>query len=233
MFTPVYLFLNPLDLALIAFALLVFPLLQLVTSRRRMASPSLIRRYLRSLTILAIPLIVLAVDWIGAGRTATALGLDTPPSMRGLIGLGVAALAILALIAVTWLQPVPADAERRVTLLLRLRGPGLQPDRPDEFRLACAYALVIGCGGELLFRAFLFFVLVPLAGLIPTIVIASLADALAHGYRSRRQLLRALLSAAAFSVGYALTFSLWWLMAIRSAAGLQSAWAGYRLARAS
>lgn len=234
MLAPVYHGLNPLDLALAAFLVVGFPLLQRTSAimRRRKPETSLIRRYLRSSIVLGVPLLLLAIDWIGTGRGAPALGLDLPPSFRGVIGLGVAVLVILALFGMTLLQPVPADPGKRLAMARRLRGGGLLPDSPYELRAAFAYALVVGCGSELLFRAFLLWFFIPLAGFVGAVVIAALAYGLGQGARNRRDVLIAILAAAAFTAAYAFTFSLWWLMAIHTAAAMQGSWAGYRLAHA-
>lgn len=234
MFDPVFHGLNRLDIALGLFLVLVFPLLQLVTSlwRRHRGERSLIRRYLRNSVILGVPLIVLAADWIGTGRTALALGLDMPISQRGLIGLGIAALLIVAMLVITVLQPIPSDPEKRIAMARKMKGGGLLPDTRTELTLAMVYGVIVGCGGELLFRAFLLWLFVPLVGLATAVIVAALAYGIGHGYRNRREALMSLVSAFAFTLAYAFTFSIWWLMAIHTAAALQGAWAGYRLARA-
>ena len=234
MFTPLLDHLNPIDLALAAFLVLAFPALQLASSLRprpKQAS-STARRYLRSMAILAGPLIVLAIDWLGSGRSLAALGLALPPPFRGLIGLGIAGAAIAGLVLVSYLQAVPRDPARLAAMRARMKGAGPQPASPREYRLSIVFAFVIGCGTELLFRGYLLWALAPIAGLAGAVSIAALAYGIGHGFRNRKQALMAILSALVFTAAYVATGSLWWLMLIHTAAALQGGWAGYRLSRA-
>ena len=138
---------------------------------------------------------------------------------------------MLALTLVTVVQFSTRDPRKLEAMRARMKRGGLSPETPRELALGMVYAFIVGCGSEILFRAFLLWVFTPFAGLAGAVAIAALAYGIGHGFRNRRQALSAILSALAFTLGYALTFSLWWLMAIHTFAALQASWSGYRLSR--
>ena len=233
MFQPLFAALNPVDVALVAFLVLAFPALQIASTLRPKpkAPRSLTRRYLRSGAILGVPLIVLAIDWLGSGRGAAALGLALPPPFRGQIGLWIAVFAVVVLTLMTIVQSSTRDPRKLEAMRAQMKAGGLSPETPRELALGFVYAFIVGCGSEVLFRGFLLWAFIPLAGLAGAVAIAALAYGIGHGFRNRRQALIAVLSAVAFTLAYALTLSLWWLMAIHTFAALQASWSGYRLSR--
>jgi membrane protease YdiL (CAAX protease family) len=74
-------------------------------------------------------------------------------------------------------------------------------------------------GWEILYRGFLLWFLSPYIGIAGAICLASFAYGLARGYQGRRQLVGSIASAFAFTVAFAITRSLWWLMLLHAARG--------------
>jgi len=112
----------------------------------------------------------------------------------------------------------------------RLSEAGLIAATPDDLAYSVVLALLIGCGTELLFRGFLYGFFAPLIGQIGALVVAALAYGLGHGSRTTGQAVGSVVSAFAFTIAFALTGSLWWLMLVHTAVGLSGLWWGYRLA---
>jgi len=101
------------------------------------------------------------------------------------------------------------------------------PQDRDETRAYLAFTPFAGFGWEILYRGFLLWWLAPLVGIIAAVSISSLAYGLAHGWQSQAQGIGSIVSAFLFTIGYALTGSLWWLIAIHTAlplVGLLAAW---------
>jgi membrane protease YdiL (CAAX protease family) len=73
---------------------------------------------------------------------------------------------------------------------------------------------VAGVAWEVLFRGYLLWALTPRVGIVGAVFVASVAYGVAHGYKSPRQFTSSLVSALLFTIAYALTHSLWWLMLI-------------------
>jgi membrane protease YdiL (CAAX protease family) len=142
------------------------------------------------------------------------LGMAWPPSDAGLAGFAVAAMLILGFLTMVLL------AKPKPTTPLELEAMADMPQSKGEAWLFGALAPVLGFGWEALYRAYLLWYLTPLVGLIPAIVIASVAYGLAHGLKSRFQVIGSLVSAFLFTIGFAVTKSLWWLVAIHIAAPL-------------
>jgi membrane protease YdiL (CAAX protease family) len=185
-------------------------------------------RLRKSAVILGLPLLLLAVDWLGSGRDAAALGLAIPPTASGLIGLAFAALVATAVLISFGFDWPKSSPENRAQALVRLKKAGLAPQSGTELSYAVLQAVLIGCGTEILFRGFLIWAFVPLSGLWGGVVVSALAYGLGHGDTDWRRLLGATISAFVFATAYGLTLSLWWLMAIHTFFGLQAAWIGYR-----
>ena len=140
------------------------------------------------------------------GRSAALLGLDLPVSTTGLIGIA-AALVILAALAAAILLKRPATPSAgqspRADLL---------PQTDRDTRLFILFSLVAGFGWELLYRGFLLWALTPLLGAPAAVVVAATAYGLAHGSRGIGSLIGAIISSFLFTIAYALTGSLWWLI---------------------
>jgi membrane protease YdiL (CAAX protease family) len=187
----------------------------------------------KSAVIIGLPLLVLALDWFGTGRDAASLGLAIPPSAAGQIGLGIASFIIGGVLLCTLFGWPQSSPENRAKALARLQDKGLVPQTRKELAYAVLQAFLIGCGSEILFRGFLVWAFAPFLGLWGAVVGSALAYGLGHGDKEWRRLLAATVSALAFTLCFALTSSLWWLMALHTFIGLQAAWIGYRSSAAT
>jgi len=69
-------------------------------------------------------------------------------------------------------------------------------------------------GWEVLYRGFLLQLLPPIIGLPFAIVASALAYGIAHGYKNPKELIASIISAFIFTIAYAWTHSIWWLILI-------------------
>ena len=155
-------------------------------------------------------LALLVANWLMKGRSAHALGLDAPTSTPALVGLGLAIVLLAALGLSRGVQSRPlrpeVEAARRA----------LFPDTPGETCLFLLVTLAAGGGWEILYRGFLLFYLPPATGVWGAIVIAAFAYGAAHGFKAAKQFAASVMSALAFTIGYAVTANLWWLMVLHT-----------------
>lgn len=196
-----------LDYVLGILLLLVIPVLQVWRSRPSSGTPkSKGPRYLKSIMMIAGLLAILTFDWIVSGRTMQELGLGFPRQAPALVGLGLAVFLLAVLAAASLRKPsagrADMDKARRE----------LFPDTPDETRLFLLFAVTVGLGWEVLYRGFLVPFLQSYTGVVPAIMVAALAYALGHGVKSWGQFVRSLIAALAFTIGYAVTANIWWLI---------------------
>ncbi|MFC0254618.1 CPBP family intramembrane glutamic endopeptidase, partial [Massilia consociata] len=156
--------------------------------------------------------------WVGssqAGYTSHQLGFDIPLSSAGAWGLGFAVL----LLACLWV--IGSVIERRKTPQARAADEGKMLDSslswPRDSKEAMAFAasmLIMTSGWEVLYRGFLLLLLTPMIGLPLAIVASSIAYGIGHGYKNPKQLIASIISAFVFTIAYAWTQSLWWLILI-------------------
>lgn len=177
-------------------------------ARRNRPPEPRIHTYRRGIFLAAVLAALLAADWGMAGRSPALLGLGWPPATPGLIGLALAALLLVTAAVVVRsakANPKAADA-----------GAAMLPQTPSERRLFLIMVAVLGVAWEALYRGYLIWALQPRMGLPLAIAAAATAYGLAHGYKSARQLGGSLVSAVLFTLGFALTHSLWWLIALHA-----------------
>lgn len=221
------------EFTLAACLILVLPALQWRKHLRKSAPMEISRgtRYMRTIATVAILLLVLAVDWWWAARPLAALGFDMPVSPRGKIGLVIAVVLIAAVVVGAWLSMRRMTGEKRAMYRTKFESNDLLPRTSAEFWTFMLVALVIGAGWEVLYRGFLLWLLSPLVGVIGAVCIAALAYGMAHGYKSRRQFVGSIVSAFAFTIAFALTHSLWWLMLLHTFVSAFGGLNSYRMFR--
>jgi len=198
------------------------PLRALWNSRSGKSPRTRTRRYLATIAEISALLtgLLLVVHLNGIGPAA--LGLAWPPPPAGQAGLVVAAVLTIGFLgAVLYAKPKSGSA-REAAAIAEL------PKSRDEMLAYLAFTPFAGFGWEILYRGFLLWWLTPLVGLVGAVVIASFAYGLAHGWKNRTQGLGSILSAFLFTIGYAITGSLWWLIAVHSALPLIGLLAGWR-----
>lgn len=203
-----------LDYILLAALLVVLPgeALWHTVARRDRPKPMLAARLVRSLRIIVALLIVLVVAWSYAGRPLASLGLDAPLSTGGLIGLALAVTLVgLMGVAGAAMKAKGGDCQPAGDAL------AMMPQTPADTRLFILFAFVAGIGWELLYRGFVMWALTPIIGLAGAVIVAGVAYALGHGSRDSKSLVGSVISSFLFTIGFALTGSLWWLIVLHIA----------------
>jgi membrane protease YdiL (CAAX protease family) len=198
--------------ALLGLALLVgIPAEALARKAAKRPPRARARRYVQ--TIVEAGLLTLAAGLVAwrAGLRPADLGLGFPPPVSGTIGLALAAALIVGLTATVLLVSPSSRAIRDD------KGGSIMPRTRSELRLFVLLSLVIGFGWEFLYRAYLLWWVEPIVGVPLAVLLASIAYALAHGWEGWRPALGSLVAALLFTAGYAVTRSLWWLVAIHTA----------------
>lgn len=160
--------------------------------------------------------------WSGQ-HSADALGLGWPRSPGGAWGLAIAGALLLVLYIVGKVMEARASPEERARQQDKMRDK--LPDMPFVFpgtrleTVACLVAMVgMVATWEILFRGYLLLVLTPFTGMPVAVVLAATVYGAAHGYQSPKQFFGSIAASLAFTVGYALTGSLWWLIVLHAAA---------------
>ena len=180
------------------------------------------RRYLATIVEIAALLLGLGlIVYLNAIGPAE-LGLAWPPPPAGRIGLIIAAALIVGLLAAVLLQKPKRRSAGEQEAIAEL------PQSRDEMLAHLAFTPFAGFGWEILYRGFLLWWLTPIVGIVASVVIASLAYGLAHGWKGRADGLGSILSAFLFTIGYVVTSSLWWLIAVHTALPLIGLLAGRR-----
>lgn len=201
--------------------LIVLPVRALLPRRGDSLKRSMTERYVRTSAEIAALLSALVLVAFVTGMTASDLGLGWPPPRAGQIGLGVAAL-ILGGLAAAVLLMTPSKSPREQAAMAEL------PRGRREVRLYLLFGLTAGFGWEVLYRGFLLWWLTPLIGLGGAVAAASLGYGLAHCWKSWGQGLGSIGSAFLFTIGFAVTGSLWWLIAVQTGLPLIALLAGWR-----
>jgi membrane protease YdiL (CAAX protease family) len=201
-----------LDWILVATLVLVLPAEALWNSIARREKPKrpLGTRLARSLRVIVVLLAFLFMIWGLEGRSIALLGLEWPVSTAGLIGLGVA-IVILALLAaaIRLRKPTAAEADA-------MAASAITPETKSETILFVLFAFAAGIGWELLYRGFLIWALAPWIGTIGAVVVAAVAYALGHGSQNAKSLIGSTIASFLFTIGFAVTGSLWWLMLLHT-----------------
>lgn len=206
------------DLALVAYAVLVLPVLSAINGRKlaQDAQAPLARRYTRMMLRGWLTVAALGALWRVTNRPLSALGLDIPLSLGGKIGLLAAGVAILAAIVVQLLLPRVITAERRARLREQMRAIKILPRSTLELVLFLGVSLTAGVWEELIYRGFLMGFVGAYAGIVGAVIVSTLIFGIGHIYQGWRGALNAGTLGLLFGVGYALSHSLWWLIAIHA-----------------
>lgn len=205
---------------LAVFLLVIFPALNLWRSLRPKSDKPprpLLRRYW---TMSWHSLALLGVLWVGAsqaGYTLDDLGFDIPLSSAGAWGLGFAVLLLAGLwVAGSIIEGRKTPQARAEDERKMLESPLPWPrDRAETLAFATSMLIMTG-GWEVLYRGFLLLLLTPVTGLPLAIVASALAYGIGHGYKNPKQLIASVISAFVFTIAYAWTQSLWWLILIHA-----------------
>jgi membrane protease YdiL (CAAX protease family) len=209
-----------LNILLAAYLLIVAPALNLRRSLRpksdKPARPLLRRYWSMSWQVLILLAVLIAGSW-QSGYTLQELGFDIPLSTAGARGLGFAVLLLGGLAvagSILERRKSPQAQEKHDSELLN--SPLPWPSTPVEILSFTASMALMTVAWEILYRGFLLLVLAPGTGLPVAVAVSALAYGIAHGYKNPKQLIASIVSAFVFTIAYAATHSLWWLMLIHA-----------------
>ncbi|MFL6671658.1 MAG: CPBP family intramembrane glutamic endopeptidase [Massilia sp.] len=219
------------DLLLAAYLLLILPISRCwrrqYSKPDRRCAPERQRMYRENITQVLLLLLVLAgSSWLRR-RTPAELGFDVPLSAAGQWGLlaAVVVLAGLGIGSLLWQKKLGGASRDEYDKLLQ--GHRLLPRTANELREYLVLSLVVGAGWEILYRGFLLLVLAPFTGMAGAVALSALAYGASHGYHNRKQFIGSMASAFLFTLAYALTHSLWWLMLLHIGIGVSAGLAAY------
>lgn len=217
--------LSVLDFALTAYLVLFLPALRLWkgSDKKPSAQTSRSPPYARNIARMVILISVLAVDWWWSGRSIAALGLEIPIPRRGEICLGIAAVLVLALMIASWFSMKQLRGEKLIAAQTKIDSLDLFPRKSSDWLGFLISVVLLGTGWEILYRGYLLWALTPLIGTFGAVSVAALAYGLGHGYKNRGQQIGNVASAFGFTIAYAATHSLWWLIVVHVALPLSAA----------
>ena len=222
-----------LDLTLLAFAALVMPALSALAGGKLKRSQSeqggLIRRNWQTMARGWIVTALLLLAWSWSKRPTSELGLDWPIGLRGRIGFGLDALAIVVL-AIQLIRLPTLAADRLDKAKATLKRIKIAPRSLGELVVFVPVAITAGVWEELLYRGFLIWFLAPTAGLIGAVLVSSAIFGLGHAYQGWRGVLTTALVGLIFAVLYVASGSLWWLMLAHAMVDIYGGIAAFRIA---
>jgi membrane protease YdiL (CAAX protease family) len=210
------------DLLFTLYLLVVFPCQRLWQSRhpaaRKPPRPPL-QSYWRQARFVLVLLAALVLVMLLGKHTAHELGLGFPDSLTALWGMLTACVVLLALHLAGKRMERSMTPAHRARQEARLRDlPFAVPRTPFETAVYLATTVFMTAMWEVLFRGYLLLVLPPVSGLPLAVALAAVAYGAAHGYKNPQQFLGSIAASFAFTIGYALTGSLWWLIVLHAAA---------------
>jgi len=222
------------DLAVLALPVIAMPLLSLrlrrVFAKTDAASFPRLFIYARSMAAQWLLVVCIAVLWLTRHRPLAALGLDVPLSMPGKAGLLVAALATVLLLGFVMRSLSKLDAAGRAKLAAKLDASKIAPRSRREAVVFLPVSLTAGVAEELLYRGFLFWFLVPSVGLAAAVVASAVIFGLGHLYQGWRGTLSTAAVGLVLGALFALSGSLWWIMALHALIDLQYCVVGWKVA---
>ena len=199
--------------------------------RKPRSERNLVRQYCITTVNAALISAVVLFAWRATGRPFSQLGFDLPIGAPGLIGLGLDAL-LVGYFGYSLLFKAQS-AERNASIQRRLDALHIVPQTRAELLLWPLMVLVASPFEELLFRGFLIWFFANFTGLWGAVLLSSLLFGLGHAYQGWRGILRTALIGLAFGIAYALTQSLWWLMAAHAVLNLYAGLLAAKLMRRS
>lgn len=167
------------------------------------------------LILLAVFMLVNCLE----NHSASQLGLALPPPIAGIWGITIAIILLITLHIFGKRAESKMTLEERAKQEDKIRAlPFSMPRTRTE--IVAYFITMIGMttAWEVLFRGYLLLVLTPLTGLPLAIVLAAVSYGAGHGFENLKQFLGSIVAALAFTIGYSLTASLWWLIVLHAAA---------------
>jgi len=215
-----------LNILLATYLLIVHPAFNLWRSLRPKSNKPPRALMLRYWSMTWQGLLLLAVLWAGsweAGYTLRDIGFDLPLSTAGVWGLCFAVLLIGGLWIAANVIERRKSPEARVESERKVLDSSFPWPRNGRETLAFVVSIsIMTAAWEILYRGFVLLLLTPSTGLPLAIAISAFAYGIGHGYTNPKQLLASIFSAFVFTIAYAMTHSLWWLIVIHAGLPLAS-----------
>jgi membrane protease YdiL (CAAX protease family) len=168
--------------------------------------------------ILILLAVFMLVSWFG-DHSADELGLGLPPSTAGIWGLAIVVGLLVTLHILGKRAEAKLTAEERLKQEEKIRElPFSMPQTRQEIVIYFVTMIGMTATWELFFRGYLLLVLTPITGLPLAVVLAAVSYGAGHGFVNIKQFLGSIVAAFAFTIGYAFTGSLWWLIVLHAAA---------------
>jgi len=209
-----------LNILLAAYLLIVSPAFNLWRSLRPKSNKPPRALMLRYWSMSWQVLVLLAVLWAGswqAGYTLRDIGFDLPLSRAGLWGLCFAVLLLGGLWVAANVIERRKTPEARAESERKLLDSSFPWPRNGSETLAFVISMsIMTAAWEILYRGFVLLLLTPSTGMPLAIAISALAYGIGHGYTNPKQLIASIVSAFVFTIAYAVTHSLWWLIVIHA-----------------
>jgi membrane protease YdiL (CAAX protease family) len=210
------------DLLFLCFLLVVFPLQNLWrTARPGPVKPprAPLETYWRQACFVLVLLLVLAlVMWTGQ-HTLADLGLAFPASRGGIGGLVAACVLMVAAHIAGTVMERRMTPEKRAAQAAELRDmPLTMPRTPFETVAYLVTMVGMTAMWEVLFRGYALLILAPFIGMPAAVAVAAISYGAGHGYKNPKQFFGSIGAAFAFTIGYVITGSLWWLIVLHAAA---------------
>lgn len=225
-----------LDIIFTLYLLVYFPLDGIRRSRSKKSPqpqlPVLQSYWRQGRYVLILLAVLMLVSWSGH-HSASQLGLDVPPSIAGTWGLAIVTVLLMTLHVLGKRSEAKMTPEERVKQEAKVRELPFSMPR-TRVEIAAYFITMIGMTAtwELLFRGYLLLVLTPFTGLPLAIVLAAVAYGAGHGVENVKQFFGSIVASFAFTIGYALTGSLWWLIVLHAAAPVAMFRAARKLSQA-
>jgi membrane protease YdiL (CAAX protease family) len=179
--------------------------------------------------VLVLLCVFMLVKWLG-NHSANELGLGLPLSPGGIWGLALAGGLLVALHIIGKRLEFKMTPEERIKQENKLRElPFVMPRTHIE--TVAYFATMVGMTAtwELLFRGYLLLVLTPFTGMPLAVALAAISYGAGHGYKNPKQFFGSIAAAFAFTIGYALSGSLWWLIVLHAAAPVAMLYAARKM----
>lgn len=220
------------DLLLLFVAVVLMPLLSAFAgaqlAKQTTEERRLIPRYWQTIARGWIVVALIAAVWHVLGRSFSELGLAPSLGAWDLAGFGAIALVVLILFVQLFrLKSLTPEGLARTTKTLESMK--VTPSTRDELGVFMLVAITAGIWEELLYRGFLIWFLVPLAGAGGAVVLSSLVFGIGHVYQGPAGVVRTGFIGLGFAILYVLSGTLWWLMAAHAMVDIYGGFAAYRV----